>query len=592
MPDYRSQFRDGYQDGRGGREHSQDDDPPMSRLFIICSKSHTEEEFREAFKEFGNIEDIWVVKDKHTQENKGIAYIKFSKTSDAAKAQEEMNGKPIGKIDRALKVLVAANRSEGSSKSENEQERYLRLFIVIPKQATEDEIKSEFSQFGDVESVTIVKDRGTGNPKGFAYVRFSRFYHAALAFENCSPKFKAVFAEPKGSTRIQKDQERRSFEDHSFSRSAGSGLNNFNNFYNDWGNTSLNNDMTSFLRMQNVAVPQSTSLEVIASSSVTQNQLWRLFDIIPGLDYCQITRELGPRTNEVIAMYHSPEAAIYARNKLHDLEYPSGEPLIVKLSEMNSSMDNSFTDRRKVKDSICNVSLPPAQPLAPLDAPVQKRLFIVLSANVPQPVLKDVFSCWKDLIDVYLLPNKNCGYVKYADRESAQRAIHALHGAEICGAKIKVMEAEERRGLDGDEFPMGAGPVGKIGGMNSSGGDSSLLVDKCGKEFICNVPLPPAEPFAPFDALVEQRLFIVLSDNLPQSILKDVFSRWKGFIDVYLLPNKNCGYVKYADGESAQKAIQVLHGAEICGTKIKVMEAEERRGNDADDIDRKRMRRS
>lgn len=97
MSDFRSQSRDGHRDGRGGREYSNDDDPPMSRLFIICNKSHTEEDLRNAFERFGKIEDIWVIKDKQTQENKGIAYIKFSKTSDAAKAQEEMNGKPIGK---------------------------------------------------------------------------------------------------------------------------------------------------------------------------------------------------------------------------------------------------------------------------------------------------------------------------------------------------------------------------------------------------------------------------------------------------------------------------------------------------------------
>lgn len=58
--------------------------------------------------------------------------------------------------------------------------------------------------------------------------------------------------------------------------------------------------------------------------------------------------------------------------------------------------------------------------------------------------------------------------------------------------------------------------------------------------------------------------------NLPHSILKNIFSCWKGLIDVYLLPNKNCGYVKYSERESAQKAIGVLNGAEICGTKIKV----------------------
>jgi len=52
--------------------------------------------------------------------------------------------------------------------------------------------------------------------------------------------------------------------------------------------------------------------------------------------------------------------------------------------------------------------------------------------------LKNIFSCWSGLIDVYLLPNKNCGYVKYAEVESAQLAIRTLNGAEICGTKIKV----------------------------------------------------------------------------------------------------------------------------------------------------------
>lgn len=58
---------------------------------------------------------------------------------------------------------------------------------------------------------------------------------------------------------------------------------------------------------------------------------------------------------------------------------------------------------------------------------------------MPQTILKTVFSCFKGLIDVYLLPNKNCGYVKYADKESATKAIHFINGAEICGTKIKVL---------------------------------------------------------------------------------------------------------------------------------------------------------
>ncbi|XP_034482691.1 RNA-binding protein 45 [Drosophila innubila] len=463
MSDYRSQSRGG---GRGGQDYSNDDDPPMSRLFIICNKAHTEEDFREAFSPYGEIEDIWVVKDKHTQENKGIAYVKFSKTSDAAKAQEQMNGKTIGKTDRTLKVLVAANRNQGSNKSENEQEKYVRLFIVIPKTANEDDIRDEFAQWGEVENVTIVREKNNGNPKGFGYVRFTKFYYAAVAFENCSAKYKAVFAEPKGSSRTQRDQYGRLADDSPMYSSGrgggggGGGGSSYNgggsgggssSFNNDW-NTSVNSDMSAFLRMQNVPVPQPTCLEVTVSNCVNQDQLWRLFDIIPGLDYCQIMREHGPRTNEAVVVYDNPEAAIYAKDKLHGLEYPMGERIIVKVNGMSSArMDTSFIDKRTKKDAICNVPLPPTQPLASPDAQVAQRLFIVLSANLPHSILKNIFSCWKGLIDVYLLPNKNCGYVKYSERDSAQKAIGVLNGAEICGTKIKVMEAEERSGSDGDD---------------------------------------------------------------------------------------------------------------------------------------------
>jgi RNA recognition motif-containing protein len=52
------------------------DDPPNSRLFIVCNKNITEEEFRSAFKKYGTIEEIWVVRDRHTGEPKGnkVAY--------------------------------------------------------------------------------------------------------------------------------------------------------------------------------------------------------------------------------------------------------------------------------------------------------------------------------------------------------------------------------------------------------------------------------------------------------------------------------------------------------------------------------------
>lgn len=47
------------------------DEPPMSRLFVICNKTNTEDELREAFQKFGTIDDIFLVKDHKSGENKG-----------------------------------------------------------------------------------------------------------------------------------------------------------------------------------------------------------------------------------------------------------------------------------------------------------------------------------------------------------------------------------------------------------------------------------------------------------------------------------------------------------------------------------------
>lgn len=85
-------------------EKSPADIPPMSRLFIICSKTVTEDILREHFEKFGEIEEIWIVKDRQSGDAKGVAYIKFSKTSEAARALEEMNGKTIGDNSRPIKV--------------------------------------------------------------------------------------------------------------------------------------------------------------------------------------------------------------------------------------------------------------------------------------------------------------------------------------------------------------------------------------------------------------------------------------------------------------------------------------------------------
>lgn len=47
------------------------DDPPFSRLFLLIPKEMLEDELRNAFQIHGKIQDIYMVRDKRSQESKG-----------------------------------------------------------------------------------------------------------------------------------------------------------------------------------------------------------------------------------------------------------------------------------------------------------------------------------------------------------------------------------------------------------------------------------------------------------------------------------------------------------------------------------------
>lgn len=67
------------------------------------------------------------------------------------------------------------SRDQGSKK-DDDIERFLRLFIVVPKDdsETEQSLRLYFSTFGEVESVNILRNRETNENKGFAYIKFSK----------------------------------------------------------------------------------------------------------------------------------------------------------------------------------------------------------------------------------------------------------------------------------------------------------------------------------------------------------------------------------------------------------------------------------
>lgn len=178
------------------------------------------------------------------------------------------------------------------------------------------------------------------------------------------------------------------------------------------------------------------------------------------MDFCQVRMENRSRTLKATVVYSNPQWAVYACEKFHGFEYPPGQRLIVK-PDFDS---HSFSSKRvkqpdilqiaetitqasnliqaaglspdilqaklglavaaKEEELLCNVQLPDPKPLASIDEETAARCFIVCSPQPPpSSALRDVFCRFGNLIDVYMLANRNCGYAKYATKESAENAI-------------------------------------------------------------------------------------------------------------------------------------------------------------------------
>ena len=107
--------------------------PLYSKLFIVCDKDTTEDEIRAKFNTFGAIEYCKIL--KKSSEPKGVCFLKYYKTSAAAKAMEEMNGKSISKNVTPIKIQIAEqkNSKKKYSKEPEDTPPRSRLFVVCPK---------------------------------------------------------------------------------------------------------------------------------------------------------------------------------------------------------------------------------------------------------------------------------------------------------------------------------------------------------------------------------------------------------------------------------------------------------------------------
>jgi len=128
-----------------------------------------EAQLKEYFQQFGAISKVFIKRDQWTMKSRGFAFVVFEDSTAAAGALahqgHEINGQEIG-----LRAAEDRRWSTGSSGGPKADPK--RVWIGgLPAEATSDDLKNYFEQFGTVETVELKND-SSGASKGFAFITF------------------------------------------------------------------------------------------------------------------------------------------------------------------------------------------------------------------------------------------------------------------------------------------------------------------------------------------------------------------------------------------------------------------------------------
>ncbi|CAM2725422.1 unnamed protein product [Rotaria socialis] len=462
------------------------DDPPFSRLFLLIPKAMSEDELRKAFLVHGKIQDIHMVRDRRSQESKGIAYIKYEKASAAARAMEEMNGVVIPPHTRPVKAIISSSRREGSVRDPDEHEKMLRLFVVISKHMTKDDLRKVFEKYGSTIHIKIIVDKLTGDNKGFAYISFSKASEAAYALEECDPCYKPKFAEPFSSKRHRDTEEILSSSaslygalSPPYSHKIQLGKQHQSPSSNDHrpspppllplpsrslSHIETNQPVTSsaYHLLDN---NNERRLIVRCGTTITNYHISKLFDLVPNMEECSGLNLNTFNEHYFIVRYKSCQFATYAREKLHAFQFPDGEILSVQYYDeqvvndlINQSQNGKYGDTSGIGQLIhqmsnlqgsqeqyvdyCNIPLPPKQKYASFDAPVAKTLQVMPQRPISEDYIRDVFNRFGNLIDVRMINSQLC-HVMFSDETSADTAMETMNGQEIAFVRIRIVESDK-----------------------------------------------------------------------------------------------------------------------------------------------------
>lgn len=158
----------------------------------------TDESLKNYFSEFGEVLECTVMRDGASGRSRGFGFLTFkdAKTVNIVMVKEHyLDGKIIDP-KRAI--------------PRDEQERTSKIFVGgVSQEASEQDFKEFFMQFGRVVDATLMMDKDTGRPRGFGFVTFD----SEQAVEQCldrpleihGKQIEVKKAQPRGNLREEEE---------------------------------------------------------------------------------------------------------------------------------------------------------------------------------------------------------------------------------------------------------------------------------------------------------------------------------------------------------------------------------------------------
>uniref|UniRef100_G1QFJ9 RRM domain-containing protein n=1 Tax=Myotis lucifugus TaxID=59463 RepID=G1QFJ9_MYOLU len=137
----------------------------LRKLFIGgLSFETTDESPRSHFEQWGMLTDRVVMRDPNTNRSRGFGFVTYATEEEADAA---MNAGPHKVDGRVMEPKSAVSREDSQRPG-----AHLTVKKIFVGGIKEHPLRDYFEQYGKIEVIEIMTDRGSGKKRGFAFVTF------------------------------------------------------------------------------------------------------------------------------------------------------------------------------------------------------------------------------------------------------------------------------------------------------------------------------------------------------------------------------------------------------------------------------------